>query len=34
MGLKLATSLARQLGGTLCFSNDGGCRVDIKLTRM
>ena len=34
MGLKLAASLARQLGGTLRFSNEGGCRVDVELTRM
>jgi two-component sensor histidine kinase len=34
MGLKLASSLARQLGGTLRFSNDNGCRVDAALTRM
>lgn len=34
MGLKLASSLARQLGGSLRFSNDSGCRVDVALTRM
>jgi PAS domain S-box-containing protein len=34
MGLKLAVSLARQLGGALEFSNDGGCRVQADLRRM
>jgi PAS domain S-box-containing protein len=34
MGLKLAVSLARQLGGTLEFSNDGGCCVQADLRRM
>jgi two-component sensor histidine kinase len=34
MGLKLATSLARQLGGTLAFSNSGGCCVQADLRRM
>ncbi len=34
MGLKLALSLARQLGGTLEFSNDSGCRVQADLRRM
>ncbi len=34
MGLKLAASLARQLGGALEFSNDGGCRVQADLRRM
>ncbi|HTW62268.1 MAG TPA: PAS domain S-box protein [Terracidiphilus sp.] len=34
MGLKLAASLARQLGGALEFSNDGGCRVQGDLRRM
>jgi two-component sensor histidine kinase len=34
MGLKLAVSLARQLGGTLEFSNDSGCRVQADLRRM
>jgi two-component sensor histidine kinase len=34
MGLKLAASLARQLGGTLAFSSDGGCCVQADLRRM
>jgi PAS domain S-box-containing protein len=34
MGLKLAASLAHQLGGTLRFTNDNGCRVETNLTRM
>ncbi len=34
MGLKLAASLARQLGGALEFSNDDGCRVQADLRRM
>jgi PAS domain S-box-containing protein len=34
MGLKLAASLARQLGGTLEFSNDNGCRIQADLRRM
>jgi len=34
MGLKLAASLARQLGGALEFSHDGGCRVQADLRRM
>jgi PAS domain S-box-containing protein len=34
MGLKLAASLARQLGGTLEFTNDAGCRVQADLRRM
>ncbi|HEY1768468.1 MAG TPA: histidine kinase dimerization/phosphoacceptor domain -containing protein [Terracidiphilus sp.] len=34
MGLKLAASLARQLGGTLEFARDGGCRVQADLRRM
>jgi two-component sensor histidine kinase len=34
MGLKLAASLAHQLGGTLHFANDNGCRVETDLTRM
>lgn len=34
MGLKLAASLARQLGGKLAFTNDGGCRVQADLRRM
>jgi two-component sensor histidine kinase len=34
MGLKLAASLARQLGGKLEFSNRIGCCVTADLTRM
>jgi hypothetical protein len=34
MGLKLAASLARQLGGKLEFSNHVGCCVKADLTRM
>lgn len=34
MGLKLALSLTRQLGGTLEFANDHGCRVQADLQRM
>ncbi len=34
MGLKLASSLARQLGGRLEFSNRVGCCVQANLTRM
>jgi len=34
MGLKLAASLARQLGGKLEFSNRVGCSVTADLTRM
>jgi two-component sensor histidine kinase len=34
MGLKLASSLAHQLGGKLRFSNDHGCRVEADLPRM
>jgi PAS domain S-box-containing protein len=34
MGLKLAVSLAHQLGGRLEFSPDGGCRVQADLTRI
>ncbi|MGA3160816.1 MAG: histidine kinase dimerization/phosphoacceptor domain -containing protein [Terracidiphilus sp.] len=34
MGLKLAASLAHQLGGTLRFSSQNGCRVETNLTRM
>jgi PAS domain S-box-containing protein len=33
MGLKLAESLARQLGGNLVFSSSHGCRVEAKLKR-
>jgi two-component system response regulator len=34
MGLKLATSLAHQLGGRLEFSCDSGCRIESTLTRL
>lgn len=34
MGLKLAASLARQLGGKLEFRSRTGCRVQADLTRM
>jgi two-component sensor histidine kinase len=34
MGLKLAASLARQLGGSLTFTSEGGCRVETHLTRL
>lgn len=34
MGLKLATSLAHQLGGSLEFSSDEGCRVQADLARL
>jgi PAS domain S-box-containing protein len=34
MGLKLAYSLAHQLGGTLKFSNGKGCRVEADLKRL
>jgi two-component sensor histidine kinase len=34
MGLKLAASLAHQLGGTLKFSNGKGCRVEADLKRL
>lgn len=34
MGLKLAESLARQLGGKLRFSSPGGCRIEAELTRL
>jgi hypothetical protein len=34
MGLKLAQSLAHQLGGTLQFSSSGGCHVDGVFTRL
>jgi PAS domain S-box-containing protein len=34
MGLKLAMSLAHQLGGRLEFTSDRGCRVQADLTRM
>lgn len=34
MGLKLAESLAHQLGGSLIFSSGNGCRVEAQLTRL
>ena len=34
MGLKLAASLAHQLGGRLKFSNQNGCRVEAQLNRL
>jgi hypothetical protein len=34
MGLKLAASLAHQLGGTLRFTNGNGCRVETDLARL
>jgi PAS domain S-box-containing protein len=34
MGLKLAASLAHQLGGHLTFTSDDGCRVQADLTRL
>jgi len=34
MGLKLTASLARQLGGSLTFSSEAGCRVETLLTRV
>ena len=34
MGLKLAASLAHQLGGKLYFSSCNGCRVETELTRL
>jgi len=34
MGLKLAGSLAHQLGGKLDFSSSNGCRVEADLTRL
>jgi PAS domain S-box-containing protein len=34
MGLKLADSLAHQLGGSLKFSNENGCRVEADLKRL
>lgn len=34
MGLKLAASLAHQLGGQLEFSSDHGCRVQADLIRL
>jgi two-component sensor histidine kinase len=34
VGLKLAVSLARQLGGTLQFTSSHGCQVQVDLTRL
>jgi PAS domain S-box-containing protein len=34
MGLKLAASLAHQLGGRLDFSSDNGCRIETRLKRL
>jgi two-component sensor histidine kinase len=34
MGLKLAASLAHQLGGKLAFSSNQGCCVQVDLTRL
>ena len=34
MGLKLAASLAHQLGGTLEFSSRNGCRIQADFTRL
>lgn len=34
MGLKLAASLAHQLGGRLEFSSQGGCRIESNLKRL
>jgi two-component sensor histidine kinase len=34
MGIKLAASLAHQLGGRLEFTAGGGCRVQADLTRL
>lgn len=34
MGLKLAASLAHQLGGSLKFTNAKGCRVEVELKRL
>jgi len=34
MGLKLAASLAHQLGGSLKFCNGKGCRVEADLKRL
>jgi PAS domain S-box-containing protein len=34
MGLRLAGSLARQLGGRLIFTSGHGCRVETKLARL
>jgi two-component sensor histidine kinase len=34
MGMKLAASLAHQLGGSLKFINNNGCRVETELKRL
>jgi hypothetical protein len=34
MGLKLAASLAHQLGGTLEFSSENGCHIQADFTRL
>ena len=34
MGIKLAGSLAHQLGGRLVFTSDHGCRVEADLSRL
>ncbi len=34
MGLKLAASLAHQLGGRLEFTSDDGCQIESSLTRL
>jgi PAS domain S-box-containing protein len=34
MGLKLAASLSHQLGGSLSFSSQNGCRAETNLSRM
>jgi PAS domain S-box-containing protein len=34
MGLKLAANLAHQLGGSLEFTSNPGCRVEAEFTRM
>lgn len=34
MGLKLAGSLAKQLGGVLRFSSEDGCRIESDLSRL
>jgi two-component sensor histidine kinase len=34
MGLKLAASLAHQLGGRLDFTSDRGCRIESNLKRL
>jgi PAS domain S-box-containing protein len=34
MGMKLAASLAHQLGGKLTFTSDNGCRVETNLSRL